>query len=89
MSVQTVVEIMRGALMMAFWLGLPLLAVAFLVGAAISLLQIITSMQDPAFATIPRLAAFLAGLLLLFPWMLIKLMGYTSSILGNLAQYAR
>jgi len=31
----------------------------------------------------------LAGFLLFFPWMLIKLMGYTSSILGNLAQYAR
>jgi flagellar biosynthetic protein FliQ len=89
MNVQTVVEILRGALMMAFWLGLPLLAVGFVVGAAISLLQIITSMQDPAFATIPRLAAFLAGMLLFFPWMLIKLMGYTSSILGNLAQYAR
>jgi len=46
-------------------------------------------MQDNAFSTIPRLAAFLAGLLLLLPWMLSRAMSYTSSLLGDLGRYAR
>jgi flagellar biosynthesis protein FliQ len=89
MTPDTVVQILRQALMTTFWLAAPLLAVGFFVGIAISLVQIATSMQDTAFSTIPRLIAFLAGLLLLMPWMLQKSMAYTTEILQNLGRYAR
>lgn len=75
--------------MATFWLAAPLLAVGFFAGIAVGLAQIATSMQDNAVSTIPRLAAFLAGLLLFMPWMLHKSMAYASAILGNLARYAR
>lgn len=75
--------------MTTFWLALPLLAIGFVVGIAISLLQIVTSMQDSAFSTVPRLAAFLVGLLLFLPWMLMRLMSYTTALLGDLGRYAR
>jgi flagellar biosynthetic protein FliQ len=88
MTPQTVVEIMRQMLMAAFWLAAPLLAIGFIAGIVISLVQIATSMQDNAFSTIPRLVAFLAGLLFLMPWMLQKSMDYTTAILGNLGRYA-
>jgi len=86
---QTVADILRQALMTAFWLSLPLLAVGFVVGIVISLVQIVTSMQDSAFTAVPRLAAFLAGLLLFLPWMLMRLMSYTTDLLGDLGRYAR
>jgi flagellar biosynthesis protein FliQ len=89
MTPDTVVQIVRDALLTAFWLSAPLLVVGFLAGIAISLIQIATSMQDNAFSTIPRLAAFLVTLLLLMPWLLQKSMTYTTSILGNLGRYAR
>jgi len=89
MTPETVVEIMRQMLMTAFWLAAPLLAIGFAAGLAISLVQIATSMQDNAFSTIPRLIAFLAGLILLMPWMLQRSMSYTTALLGNLARYAR
>jgi flagellar biosynthesis protein FliQ len=54
----------------------------------ISLVQIATSMQDNAFSTIPRLLAFLAGLLFLLPWMLQRTMSYTIALLGDLSRYA-
>ena len=76
-------------MMAAFWLSAPLLVIGFLAGLVISLVQIATSMQDNAFSTIPRLAAFLAGLLILLPWMLSRAMSYTSSLLGDLGRYAR
>ena len=49
----------------------------------ISLVQIATSMQDNAFSTIPRLIAFLVGLLLLLPWMLQRIMAYTIGLFGR------
>ena len=89
MTPETVVDIMRQALLAAFWLAAPLLAIGFFVGIAISLVQIATSMQDNAFSTIPRLVAFLLGLLLLLPWMLHRSMAYAASLFGNLNRYAR
>ena len=89
MTPQTVVEITRQALMLTFWLAAPLLAIGFAAGIVISLVQIATSIQDNAVSSIPRLVAFLAGLLLLLPWMLQKLMAYTVELLGNLGRYAR
>ncbi len=89
MTPELVVQIMRQALMAAFWLSAPLLLIGFVAGLVISLVQIATSMQDNAFSSIPRLAAFLAGLLLLLPWMLSRAMSYTISLLGDLGRYAR
>jgi flagellar biosynthetic protein FliQ len=89
MTPSSVVDIMRECLLAAFWLAAPLLAIGFFVGIAISLVQIATSMQDSAFSTIPRLTAFLLGLLLLMPWMLHKSMAYAIGVLGDLGRYAR
>jgi flagellar biosynthetic protein FliQ len=89
MTPETVVQLIRQTLMATFWLAAPLLAIGFIAGLVISLVQIATSMQDNAFSTIPRLVAFLLGILLLLPWMLQKMMAYTMSILGDLGRYAR
>jgi flagellar biosynthesis protein FliQ len=89
MTPDTVVQIIRDALMATFWLAAPLLAIGFVAGIVISLVQITTSMQDTAFSTVPRLIAFLAGILLLLPWMLQRTVSYAASILGHLERYAR
>ena len=73
----------------AFWISAPLLAIGFVAGFLISLVQIVTSIQDTAFNTIPRLVAFLGGCLVLMPWMVHKSMAYTIGILGELNRYAR
>jgi flagellar biosynthesis protein FliQ len=83
------VQIIRQALMVTFWLAAPLLAIGFVAGIAISLVQIATSMQDNAFSTIPRLVAFLAALVLLLPWMMRQTVSYTTVLLGDLGRYAR
>jgi len=88
MTPEAVVQIIRGCLMTTFWLAAPLLAIGFFAGIAVSLVQIATSMQDSAFSTIPRLMAFLVGLLLLMPWMLEKICAYTTALLGDLGRYA-
>ena len=89
MTPDSVVQIIRDTLMATFWLSAPLLAIGLVAGIIVSLLQIVTSIQDTAFSAVPRLAAFLVGIMLLLPWMLSKLMAYTTSILGNLSAFAR
>jgi flagellar biosynthetic protein FliQ len=73
----------------AFWISAPLLAIGFSTGIVISLIQVLTSIQDSGFNSIPRLIAFLGGSLLLMPWMVHKAMSYTVEILGNLSSYGR
>lgn len=89
MTPEFVIQILREALMTAFWLSAPLLAVGFTVGIVMSLVQILTSIQDSAFNAIPRLMAFLAAFMLALPWMLQKITAYTVLTLGDLSRYAR
>jgi len=83
------VELCRHALLETFWLALPILAIGFVVGITVSLIQVLTSIQDPSFGAVPRLIAFLSGLLLLLPWMTAKLVSYTILLLGDFSRYAR
>ena len=89
MTNAAVVDLMRNVMLTTFWLSLPLLAIGFAVGIVISLIQILTSIQDASFSAVPRLAAFLGTILLTMPWMLAKLMAYTTALLGDLGRFAR
>jgi flagellar biosynthesis protein FliQ len=89
MTPEMAVQIFRHTLMETFWLSLPLLGIGFLVGIAVSLLQVLTSIQDTSFGAVPRLAAFLIGVLLMLPWMMSHLIAYTTTLLGDFGRYAR
>ncbi len=89
MTPDTVAQLIRDMFMTAFWLSAPLLAIGFVAGIVVSLVQIVTSIQDTGFNAVPRLLAFLAGLILLMPWMMQKSMVYATSLLGNLTHYGR
>jgi flagellar biosynthesis protein FliQ len=89
MTPEVAVEIFRHALLEVFWLALPILAIGFVVGIAVSLLQVLTSIQDASFSAVPRLAAFLLGLLLLLPWMTTKLIAFTTALFSDFSRYAR
>jgi len=88
MTPEFAVQIVRDALMMVFWLAAPILLAGFVSGILLSLLQIVTSVQDTAFSTVPRLTVFLAATIISMPWMLMKSMSYAIDILGNLSRYA-
>lgn len=89
MTTAAVVDLIRNLMMTTFWLSLPLLAVGFVAGIVISLVQILTSIQDSSFSSVPRLSAFLGAMLLAMPWMLQKIMAYTTALFGDLGRFAR
>jgi flagellar biosynthetic protein FliQ len=88
MTTAAVVDLIRTAFLTAFWLCAPILATAFVVGIVMSLAQILTSIQDASFASVPRLLTFLVALLLAMPWMLAKLMAYTTLLFGDLGKFS-
>ena len=83
-----VVDLLRDAFLTTFWLSLPALVVGFVAGIVVSLAQILTSIQDSSFSTVPRLTVFLGALLLAMPWMAMRLIAYTSALFGNLGRFA-
>lgn len=87
MTSSTVVDLIRHAFLTALWLSLPMLATGFVIGIVMSLMQILTSIQDASFSTVPRLVVFLAALLLAMPWMLSSLISYTEGLFGNLGRF--
>ena len=88
MNTASVVELMRTAFVTTFWLCLPVLAAGFVVGILVSLAQIVTSIQDASFSSVPRLTAFLGVLMLTMPWMLTRLIAYTARLFGDLGRFA-
>ena len=88
MTNATVIDLMRSAFLTTFWLSLPMLAVGFVAGVVVSLAQILTSIQDSSFSTVPRLAVFLIAMLVAMPWMLLKMITYTTVLFGDLGRFA-
>ena len=65
----------------------PILVVAMGVGLLVSLLQVVTSVQDPTVATVPKLAAVAATAFFLSPWMFRQLVTFTIRLLGDFHPY--
>jgi flagellar biosynthesis protein FliQ len=88
MSQQLAIEIIRQALVTTLWISLPLLAVMFVVGIVVSIVQILTSIQDPTFSAIPRLATFVFTLMLILPWILMRMVNYSATLFSDFTRYA-
>jgi flagellar biosynthetic protein FliQ len=84
---ETVVELGRRTLEAALMVVAPILLVATVVSLAVNVIQVLTSIQEMTIATVPRLLATAAALLLLMPWMLRRLAQFTLQILSNFRPY--
>jgi flagellar biosynthesis protein FliQ len=85
MNSDIVLGLVSELLKLAMVLSLPLLAVILVVGLAISVLQVVTQVQDPSIAFVPKLIMFGVALALLAPWMLGKLSGFGVAMFARLA----
>jgi len=89
MTTHTAADLIRQALMTAFWVCLPLLGIGFVAGIVLNLIQLVTSIQDPSFSAIPRMLTFLAATAVLLPWILIRLVNYTVILFSDFSRYAQ
>jgi len=84
---ETVVELGRRTLEAALMVVAPILLVATVVSLTVNVIQVLTSIQEMTIATVPRLLATAAALLLLMPWILRRLAQFTLQILSNFRPY--
>ena len=84
MSDAVIVALARDALWTTLYICLPMLAAALVVGVLISILQVATSIQDQTLATVPKIGAVLAALLLSLNWILHMLVAYTARIFNSI-----
>ena len=62
---------------------IPLLGVTLLTGVLVSILQVVTQIQDSTLAFIPKLVVFVVACLLLGPWILNKLTAFANAALAQ------
>lgn len=86
MNSDTALGLVAELLRLALVLTLPLLAVILLSGVLISILQVVTQVQDPSIAFVPKLLIFGVVLMLLAPWMVGRLTSFGVVIFARLAQ---
>lgn len=82
MAISLISEMLRMALVLTW----PLFAMILGVGLLISVLQVVTQVQDPSIAFVPKLVVFGAVLTMLAPWMIGKLTGFGVAMFARLAQ---
>lgn len=84
-----VIDLVRHTLEIAFLVAAPILAAAMVVSALISLIQVLTSMQDMTLSTVPRLAAVGTFIFWLLPWMTRKLVMFTVALFSDFRHFAQ
>lgn len=81
-----VVEICRQSVVVMFKLMAPIMLAGLMVGILISLLQTITQIQETALTFIPKMVVVFGLTILLMPYMLSTLTGFTHSISDRIVQ---
>jgi flagellar biosynthesis protein FliQ len=76
--------LLRDAMLVMLKLGGPPLLVALAVGLLISLLQAITQINEATLAFVPKVLALCVALMLLGPFMLSTLSGYTHTLFDRM-----
>jgi flagellar biosynthetic protein FliQ len=89
MSEALLMSLARQSLETLLTITMPMLIVGMIVGISISILQVVTSIQDATLAFVPRAIAVFVVFLVSLPWVVHKFVAYTTSLFSNFATYVR
>ncbi len=84
MNPDLAIDIFKTTVMLALYVVAPFLGVTLVVGLLASLVQSVTSMQEPTLTFIPKLLALAGVTLLLTPWLLRVLSEFTVTMLTRM-----
>lgn len=71
----------------AILVAAPVLGLSMLVGLLISILQVVTQIQEMSLTFIPKILTVAVTLIVFGPWMLNKLLYFSSTVIGNIPLY--
>ena len=81
------VEMMRRMLIEAMLLSAPLLLSACLVSLLVSLAQTLTGVQEQTLTAVPRLIVVFIVAMLAMPWMIHRMVAYSSRLFQDFHRY--
>ena len=84
-----VVDIMRDALLTILLTAGPVIGVALVVGLIVRVLQATTQVQEQTLTFVPKIVAVFLSIILLGPYMLNQVTGFTERMFGNIANMVR
>ncbi|MDY0267649.1 flagellar biosynthesis protein FliQ [Trichloromonas sp.] len=85
MTPEFVVALGRQSVELVLLLAAPMLICALVVGLLISIFQAATQINEQTMTFIPKIVAVLVSLIIFAPWMIQKLLAFTSGILVGIA----
>jgi flagellar biosynthetic protein FliQ len=87
MTADLAMQLMGDMLITALLIGAPVLGFSMLVGLGVSLLQVVTQIQEMSLTFIPKIISVVVTIFLFGPWMLRKLVAYSSTVIENIPNY--
>jgi flagellar biosynthetic protein FliQ len=88
MSQDMILKLAKDALQVTLMVSGPLLVVSLVIGVAISIAQVVTSIQDMTLSFVPRVIAVFLAFLFTFPWIMNILLAFTAQLFGHLDRFA-
>ncbi|HEY4248745.1 MAG TPA: flagellar biosynthetic protein FliQ [Lacunisphaera sp.] len=88
MNPEVAVDIFKSTVMFSLYVVAPFLGITLVVGLIASLIQSVTSLQEPTLSFAPKLLALAGAMLLLTPWLLRTLSEFTISFITRMGTMA-
>lgn len=80
MTEELVIEILKEVFYTTFIILLPVLGVSLVVGIVVSIFQAATSIQETTLTFVPKILVTAITIILLLPWMMDKVISFTTKI---------
>ncbi|PHV05334.1 flagellar biosynthetic protein FliQ [Janthinobacterium sp. BJB412] len=80
-------QLLADLLWNALLISAPLLAVTLVVGLLVSVVQVVTQVQEASLTFIPKIISAVVVLVVCGPWMLKRLIGFATGLIANIPTY--
>lgn len=87
MGADLALQLLADMLWNALIISAPLLAVTLAVGLLISVIQVVTQVQEASLTFIPKIIAAVVVLVMAGPWMLKRLVAFSVNLIANIPSY--
>ena len=89
MDIELLNGIGKEAILLIIYLSAPILGVGLIIGLIISLFQALTQIHEMTLSFVPKIIAVGVVIVILGPWMLGRLLFFTSTLFINLPNLVR
>jgi flagellar biosynthesis protein FliQ len=83
MTVDTIVNLARQAMMVTLLTAAPMLLSGMLIGLLISVFQSVTQIQEITLTFVPKIIVVMVAFVIFLPWMVGIVMGFVEPLISN------